>query len=170
AYEGLEIERVARGVGSATQVHVVEALAAQAQVPVRLEEIDPLLELLDGLAVLHAGLAVLLHPGRFLLDLVLGLLQLAADFLHHLAAELLLIENGRRLRHVGRRGRPSSLARPGRRAPFAGLRRRRRLRGVRGWILRRLLRRLRLALRRRDLGRSGRSDEADGGGECERTD
>src|SRR5437588_677351 len=37
-------------------------------------------------------------------------------------------------------------------------------------ILRRLLRRLRLALRRRDLGRSGRSDEADGGGECERTD
>ena len=84
-------QRVSRLVRTPAQVQVVQELAPQAQVPVRLEQVDALPERFDGLAVLHARRAVLLDPGGLLLDLVLRLLQLAPHLLHHLAPEFLRI-------------------------------------------------------------------------------
>src|SRR5437867_1940352 len=84
--------------------HVVEELTAHADVAVRLEQVDALLERLHRLAVLHARLRVLLDPRGLLLHLVLRLLQLAADFLHHLSPELLLIECARGLPGARSRG------------------------------------------------------------------
>jgi hypothetical protein len=107
--EGAGKEEEAGRIGASREAHVVEELAAHAHVPVRLEQVHALLERIDRLAVLHARLRILLDPGGLLLHLVLHLLQLAADFFHHLPPELVLIERAGslcgRCCGGGRRGR-----------------------------------------------------------------
>ena len=98
-----------RRIGTASEIEVVEELAAQPEVAVRLEEVDALAQRLDRLAVLDAGGAVLLDPRRLLLHLVLGLLQLAPDLLHHLATELHRIDLRRGGRSRGRVGSAGAL-------------------------------------------------------------
>ena len=179
-------EKVARRIGAAPEAHVVEELAAHPQIAVRLEQVHPLLERFDRFAVLHPRLRVLLHPGRFLLHLVLGLLQLAADLLHHLPAELLLIERARSLHRAGsgRSGRGGWRRRGGRarrrssRGPLLSRLRRAgwRLRLAGGRVLGRPLG-LRLARRRglrgrglrgSGLGEGAARGEAESCGEAER--
>ena len=174
-------EKVARRIGATAEAHVVEELAAHPQIAVRLEQVHPLLERFDRFAVLHPRLRVLLDPGRFLLHLVFGLLQLAADLLHHLPAELLLIERARSLHRAGsgRSGRGGWRRRGGRarrrssRGPLLSRLRRGgwRLRLAGGRVLGRPLG-LRLArrrgLRRSGLGEGAARGDAESCGEAER--